>query len=489
MENEEKNWSEQVENLVDTGNIDEAISLLETENPAPDLKQLSCALTDLANLYASRGFSLKSDELQTRAFLVKQRAQPSSRDVENVGKKDVEKITVSGLHGSDCAATSTCNVTVSSDDDATNTPVFLDKEVSPFVDTTDVANTPVILDKEVSPFVDSSEFPRPDGVKKQKQKKKKACSEMSKMVEGFVNRVEQRMDRQDKLLETSLKLQDRKYEIMSEKNRIARMKEETKIMAMDTTVLPPERAVYFKSMQDDIIRKWNDQRDWEAVVDRGSVEVLSPQNDEGVSKLSLDDTEVIKPKRRGRGSFLYKKNGLYSDQQPNVAVTHDPDNEADHHSSEENTVKRNASYGTNHVLVLADITPSTRTTDLEKHFENFRDRGFVIHWVNDTVALAVFRTPSIALEARNTIHCPFNVRPLSEDDSLLCSIARRDLEPPVPRPKTSVRTAQRLIAQGMGRKLSSTTFGSSELRKQEEARRDRIVTRQMLRDDAWGPDD
>ena len=54
-----------------------------------------------------------------------------------------------------------------------------------------------------------------------------------------------------------------------------------------------------------------------------------------------------------------------------------------------------AKYGTRHVLVLADFSPSTRTTDLERLFGDFRDRGIVIRWVNDTVALAVFRTPSI----------------------------------------------------------------------------------------------
>ena len=65
---------------------------------------------------------------------------------------------------------------------------------------------------------------------------------------------------------------------------------------------------------------------------------------------------------------------------------------------------------------------------------------------------------------------------------------RTDLEPPYPRPKTSARTAQRLIAQGMGRKLSRT-FGSSEFKEQEEERRNRILTRQIMRDEAWGPDD
>ncbi|KAL7174596.1 hypothetical protein ACSBR2_033774 [Camellia fascicularis] len=81
-----------------------------------------------------------------------------------------------------------------------------------------------------------------------------------------------------------------------------------------------------------------------------------------------------------------------------------------------------------------------------------------------------------------------NVRILDEDDILLSSIPPKDLEPPRQRPATSTRTARRLIAQGMGIKLPSTKFGSRELKKQEEARRNRIVSRQSMRDDAWGSD-
>lgn len=58
-------------------------------------------------------------------------------------------------------------------------------------------------------------------------------------------------------------------------------------------------------------------------------------------------------------------------------------------------------YGTHHVLVLAGFSPNTRTTDLEKALDKFKDR-FVIRWVNDTTALAVFGTPS----AGNDIHAP-----------------------------------------------------------------------------------
>ncbi|KAF5204645.1 coiled-coil protein [Thalictrum thalictroides] len=345
---EEDNWSEAVEDLVDGGNIEGAISLLEStisklETLNLSNLKLSSALTDLANLYSSQGFSTKADELQTRAFLIKQKAQqqiqPSLGDSVNVEKKGSEEIRVSN------ASASTCTASESSDDD------------------------------------------------------------------------------------------------------------------------------------------------WEAVADRGSIPVISPQIDEDISKLSMEDTTSKTPKRRGRGSFLYKKNGLYSDQEPNDAVLYASKDEDSHNKSEEKMEKHKLRYGTNHVLVLADFPPSTRTIELEKLYENYRDSGVVIRWVNDTVALAVFRTPSIALEACNATHCPFTVRCLSKDDSLLCSISIKDLEPPVPRPKTSARTAQRMIAQGMGQKLSTTSFGSCELRKQEEARRNRIVTRQNLREDAWGADD
>jgi hypothetical protein len=62
-----------------------------------------------------------------------------------------------------------------------------------------------------------------------------------------------------------------------------------------------------------------------------------------------------------------------------------------------------------------------------------------------------------------------------------------DLEPPKPRPKTSARTAQRLIAHGMGLK-QFTNFGTDELKKQEEERKNRIAARQSMRDEAWGSD-
>ncbi|XP_024443298.1 uncharacterized protein LOC7467947 isoform X2 [Populus trichocarpa] len=226
--------------------------------------------------------------------------------------------------------------------------------------------------------------------------------------------------------------------------------------------------------------------DWEAIADHAPDELLSPQSLPSVSNICLEDAKVQTSKRRGRGPFTYKKHELYSDRQSDATLVDDVDDE-DLGRSTQNTELTNSKYGTHHVLVLADFPPSMRTTDLEKLFEDFKDRGFVIRWINDTAALAVFQTPSIALEARNHIQCSFTVRILDADDELMGSIPTKDLEPPRQRPKTSARTAQRLIAHGMGLKLPMT-FGSRELKNQEETRKNRIVTRQKMKDDAWGDD-
>ncbi|KAI3419038.1 uncharacterized protein J3R85_013360 [Psidium guajava] len=229
--------------------------------------------------------------------------------------------------------------------------------------------------------------------------------------------------------------------------------------------------------------------DWEALADRSPNELLPAECLPEVSKLSLEDGKNTKaPKRRGRGTFTYKKDELYSDRVAGALTIDEVDDEGQSHNSEEKPILRPSRYGTSHALVLAGFPPSTRTTELEKLLEDFINRGVVIRWVNDTTALAVFRTPAIALEALSSIQFPFTARILEEEDSLLSSVPATDLEPPKPRPQTSARTAQRLIAQSMGLKLPSSTFGSRELRKQEEARKDRIVTRHKLRDDAWGED-
>jgi hypothetical protein len=81
-EQSNQNWSETVEDLVTAGDTEGAITLLETEvsrletlNPSEAANlQLVSALTELAKLYSSKHFSLKSDELLFRASFIKQRS-------------------------------------------------------------------------------------------------------------------------------------------------------------------------------------------------------------------------------------------------------------------------------------------------------------------------------------------------------------------------------------------------------------------------------
>ncbi|CAA6667629.1 unnamed protein product [Spirodela intermedia] len=221
----------------------------------------------------------------------------------------------------------------------------------------------------------------------------------------------------------------------------------------------------------------DDVDDWEAVADRPLPDIVGVSSSQETENVRSESTT----KRRGRGHFLYKKDGLYSDQlnESGSADRSDSDEELDRHSPD-------MPPG---MFLFCTTSQSTRTTDLEKIFEAFREDGFAIRWVNDTCALAVFRTPSFASRALSTSPCPFKVRMIEDNsDKILTQISAKDLEPPHPRPKTSARTAQRLIAQGMGLKLTGN-FGSRELRIQEAARRDRIHARHGLRDDAWGPED
>ncbi|CAD6234620.1 unnamed protein product [Miscanthus lutarioriparius] len=71
-------WTEEVDSLVDAGDVDGAIALLESvvstsaaaAPPAADLR-LATALGDLAGLHASRGNTLRADELRARAIVLR----------------------------------------------------------------------------------------------------------------------------------------------------------------------------------------------------------------------------------------------------------------------------------------------------------------------------------------------------------------------------------------------------------------------------------
>ncbi|KAF4360309.1 hypothetical protein F8388_020600 [Cannabis sativa] len=434
-----ENWSESVEDLLTAGDTDAAISLLEsvisnlqiqTSSESYSHPQLPSALNDLARLYSSKGFSLKADQLHSRASTIQHRLLHSTSSAVSNGT----------LKQQPCLSPNSAPIRNES-----STNGNIEKSTNFLDDTSQL--------KE--PSDDGSYFEKAETLAKN----------------IALEAVEALSPREKIAPNNLLYITPIKY-----------------MMICNT---------YKKSRGNLSVSKH--ASNWEAIAERSPDELLSSQCLPGVSKISLEATKpkTPTPKRRGRGTFSYKKDELYSDNLSDKSVIDDLEDGDVSHSSERNTEKttwelgnRAATYGTRHVLVLADFSPSTKTIELEKLYENFRDRGVVIRWVNDTTALAVFRTPSIALEARNCISCPFRVYILDDNnDELINTISPKDLEPPRPRPKTSARTAQRLIAQGMGLKLPSASFGSRELRKQEGDRRNRIVTRQRLKDDAWGDDE
>ncbi|XP_039059669.1 uncharacterized protein LOC120203441 [Hibiscus syriacus] len=89
----EASWSEKVEDLVAAGDMQTAITFLEDlisdieTTPSEDLR-LASALSDLASLYSSIGFSLKSDELLSRASVLKLRAHSSTAALKNKDLKE-----------------------------------------------------------------------------------------------------------------------------------------------------------------------------------------------------------------------------------------------------------------------------------------------------------------------------------------------------------------------------------------------------------------
>jgi hypothetical protein len=100
-----------------------------------------------------------------------------------------------------------------------------------------------------------------------------------------------------------------------------------------------------------------------------------------------------------------------------------------------------------------------------------------------------------ARQALAGIHDPhFKVQRYSEGSAMISRSSQNDLEPPAQRPATSARVAQRMIAgalskQGVSNNLRAKSRANAEqARIQELERKQRLLTRHQLRDEAWGDD-
>lgn len=237
------------------------------------------------------------------------------------------------------------------------------------------------------------------------------------------------------------------------------------------------------------------ETEWETVLckDMAKLDGISPVRKTPEHLLKEKNT----PKQRGRGAFTFGQMGLYSDR---LSTCLSSDTEQQNRLSEEIEDEENivddhpkVAYGVRHVLGI-NFPPKVTTKDLEQLFKPFALQGVSIRWVNDTTALAVFRNPDVAREALECTQDPkYKVYQLAEDSTLCSLFNEEDLEPPIPRPATSSHAAQRMIMgalrnQGISSKVRSKN-NFHDLQKQEDERRLRLLNRQKLRDEAWGPDD
>ncbi|MCO5586930.1 hypothetical protein L7F22_040874 [Adiantum nelumboides] len=237
--------------------------------------------------------------------------------------------------------------------------------------------------------------------------------------------------------------------------------------------------------------------EWESLLSEETINLKALS----LAKASCDSPSQEKTsfKQRGRGVFTRGEMGMYIDRLTTCSTRErellDTMTEEVEQEEAVSNVQSKVTFGVRHVLVVS-FSPSVTTRDLEELFKPFGSDGVAIRWVNDTTALAVFRNPETAKEALQSTRNPrFRVELLADDDTIIDLVKEQDLRPPVPRPATSSQAAHRMIMGALQRQgvkkiskesIAMTSFKSSQ--QQEAERKQRLHTRQKLRDEAWGAD-
>lgn len=113
---------------------------------------------------------------------------------------------------------------------------------------------------------DSGGLERPTGRKAMKERARKAKSKLSegdnssstyfvKLLEEMKEEKKKMAEKKVDFMEKMVVVEQEKVAIEQEKVQLEQMKEEQKIMLMDTSVMPPIQAEYFKRLQMEIMAK------------------------------------------------------------------------------------------------------------------------------------------------------------------------------------------------------------------------------------------
>ncbi|KAI5740923.1 hypothetical protein M8J76_008516 [Diaphorina citri] len=123
------------------------------------------------------------------------------------------------------------------------------------------------------------------------------------------------------------------------------------------------------------------------------------------------------------------------------------------------------------ILEIYGFSSTLTNRDLMDVFAAYSRTFFHIKWVDDTHALGVFASPLVADEVLNTNLPNVKTRPLKEATALSKAKAKtlNLISTPLPRPKTCLSSARRLVSGALGIRVQV-----SETKREEE--------RQMLRD-------
>ncbi|XP_054546664.1 R3H and coiled-coil domain-containing protein 1 [Talpa occidentalis] len=106
-----------------------------------------------------------------------------------------------------------------------------------------------------------------------------------------------------------------------------------------------------------------------------------------------------------------------------------------------------------HVVEIYDFEPVLKTEDLLAAFSEYQEKGFKIHWVDDTHALGVFPCLDSAAEALAREFSVLKIRPLTQGtrQSKLKALQRpKLLRLAKERPQTNTVVARRLVARALG---------------------------------------
>jgi len=159
----------------------------------------------------------------------------------------------------------------------------------------------------------------------------------------------------------------------------------------------------------------------------------------------------------------------------------------DYHNFQPKEVELDYSeYG--HLIEIYDFPSQLITRDLLVTFQDYKDKGFDIKWVDDNHAIGIFSSNFAAHSALSLNHPLIKVRPIAQATRQTKLKAKRCvdfLQPYKERPETSAAVARNLVAGALGIRANIDKEKRNEERKKLKEAREKKRSDKKLKRDAW----